>query len=213
MSVGLSTLEQCLHPFIIPMAPPPDLSNKVLGSLEFINNHPKPGVVFIDDRHVRGNHALRSEIVQDAAKKLKDQNITVVACLESRGFDYGALLADALGCGQIRLRKKGKLPDQGNLAEENYALEYGADCIQAQQDLFVSTNQETRVVIVDDILATGGTMAAADRLVTKCGGTVVGRWVLCTLSTVVCDQYRYLLEDGKTHAVCDIEDPSTHLKI
>ena len=99
----------------------------------------------------------------------KDERIDKVVCIESRGFILGAPLAYKLGAGFVPIRKKGKLP--AATIAESYALEYGIDSIEIHKD---AINPGERILLHDDLLATGGTMQAAVRLVEELGGTVVG---------------------------------------
>ena len=98
-----------------------------------------------------------------------DRGIDVVVGVESRGFIFGAAVADRIGAGFIPVRKPGKLPSK--TVRQTYALEYGTDSLEVHED---AVNAGQRVLIVDDLLATGGTAAAAARLVERLGGTVTG---------------------------------------
>jgi adenine phosphoribosyltransferase len=95
--------------------------------------------------------------------------VDAVAGIEARGFILGGAIADRLGCGFIPIRKKGKLP--WKTIGQEYTLEYGVDTIEIHEDA-VSAGE--RVLIVDDLIATGGTAEAASKLITRCGGQVVG---------------------------------------
>ena len=134
-----------------------------------VPDFPKPGVVFRDITTVIADaQALRAAVKQMAEPFRKDR-IDLVVGIESRGFIFGAALAIELGVGFVPVRKPGKLPYQ--TASETYQLEYGTDTIEIHTDA-VKAGQ--RVLMVDDLLATGGTMAAACRLVERLGGTVAG---------------------------------------
>jgi adenine phosphoribosyltransferase len=102
--------------------------------------------------------------------------VTHVAAVESRGFLFGAPIAQHLGAGLIPLRKPGKLPARRHRVE--YALEYGTDALEAHED---ACPESARVLVVDDVLATGGTAAAACQLVERTGATVVGCAFLMSL--------------------------------
>lgn len=134
-----------------------------------VPDFPKPGIVFRDiTTLIADAKALRSTVKQ-MAKPFLDDQIDVVVGIESRGFIFGAALAIELGVGFVPVRKPGKLPYQTTC--ETYELEYGSDTIEIHTDA-VTAGQ--RVLMVDDLLATGGTMAAACRLVERLGGTVAG---------------------------------------
>ncbi len=134
-----------------------------------VPNWPKPGIMFRDITTL----LMNPEAFHYCIKKLKEQyqtkNITKIAGIESRGFIFGAALAHEMNLPFILIRKKGKLPPP--VIAQEYALEYGIDKIEIQPD--VIKNNEN-ILIIDDLLATGGTMAAACHLVEKVGGTIAG---------------------------------------
>ncbi|OQV16576.1 putative Adenine phosphoribosyltransferase [Hypsibius exemplaris] len=103
--------------------------------------------------------------------------IDLVAGLEARGFLFGPSLADRLGCGFVPIRKPGKLP--GKLVSVDYEKEYGKDVLEVEED---AIKPGSRVLLVDDVLATGGSLAAAAELVRKCGGTLVGSFVVVEMA-------------------------------
>ena len=106
--------------------------------------------------------------IDDFAERYKDKNIDVIVGIDSRGFIMGGALAYLLGKGFVPVRKKGKLPAETE--KEEYALEYGTDCIEIHKDAIESGQ---KVVIIDDLIATGGTAIAAAKLVKKLGGEIV----------------------------------------
>ncbi|MBF2097878.1 MAG: adenine phosphoribosyltransferase [Gloeomargaritaceae cyanobacterium C42_A2020_066] len=134
-----------------------------------VPDFPKPGILFRDIttllRHPQG---LRYTI-DCLAHHYADQEIDVVVGAESRGFIFGAPVAYRLGCGFVPIRKPGKLPGPVHAAE--YALEYGTDRLEMAQD---GLAPGARVLIVDDVIATGGTAAAMAQLVTQSQGEVMG---------------------------------------
>ena len=137
-------------------------------SIRVIENFPKEGISFKDiSTLIADGEALR-EAVDQMAKNLKDKNIDVVLGPEARGFIFGVPVAYALGVGFIPVRKPGKLP--GETISVDYALEYGTDSLQIQKD---AIKKGQRVAIVDDLLATGGTIEAVTKLVEMAGGEVV----------------------------------------
>lgn len=130
---------------------------------------PKPGIVFRDITTViRDPQALRST-VRLMADPFRNADVALVAGIESRGFIFGAAMAIELGVGFVPIRKPGKLP--ADTTSESYQLEYGTDAIEIHTD---AIEPGQRVLMVDDLLATGGTMAAACRLVERLGGQIVG---------------------------------------
>lgn len=133
-----------------------------------IPDFPKPGIQFRDvSTLLKDPWGLRASI--DAlAKRYAGQKIDHVIGIESRGFIVGAPVAMALGAGLIMARKRGKLP--GAVEEITYSLEYGTDCIQIHKD---AINKGDRCLVVDDLLATGGTAQATSQLVERLGGVVV----------------------------------------
>ncbi|MFH1679754.1 MAG: adenine phosphoribosyltransferase [Candidatus Eisenbacteria bacterium] len=132
-----------------------------------IPDFPKKGIVFRDITTLLEDPGAFRESVDALARLLGERPVDKVACIESRGFLFGAPLALRLGCGLVPLRKPGKLP--GETIRETYSLEYGTDAIEMHRD---AVKEGERVVIVDDLLATGGTAAAAARLVESAGGMV-----------------------------------------
>jgi adenine phosphoribosyltransferase len=134
-----------------------------------VPDFPKPGILFYDiTTLLRDRDGLRLAI--DAlATPFKGQAIDAVAGMESRGFIFGAAVADRLGTGFIPVRKPGKLPSR--TVNVTYDLEYGTDCLEMHCD---AVERGTRVLIVDDLLATGGTAKATVELVKGQGADVVG---------------------------------------
>ena len=133
-----------------------------------IPDFPKPGIVFKDIMPLLGNGRLFRRTIDILAERYRSQKIDTVLGIESRGFIIGAALAYALGAGFCVVRKPGKLPYETHKA--SYELEYGTDSLEIHID---AIPHNARVVIVDDLIATGGTAAATAELVAKLGGTVV----------------------------------------
>ncbi len=133
-------------------------------NLREIPDFPKPGILFYDVTTLFKNPDCMTEILETLVEMYKDKGITKVVGIESRGFIMGGALAQRLGAGFILARKPGKLPAE--VIEETYAKEYGTDTIQIHKD---AIDENDVVLLHDDLLATGGTMAAAHRLVKKCG--------------------------------------------
>lgn len=134
-----------------------------------IPDFPKPGILFRDITPLLAEPSALRFAVQRMADAVKDRNPQFLAAAEARGFLFAAPLALELDVGLIPIRKPGKLPSA--TISHSYSLEYGTDTLQMHQD---DLPQGARVVIVDDLLATGGTVEACCRLVEKAGGKVVG---------------------------------------
>jgi adenine phosphoribosyltransferase len=132
-----------------------------------IPDFPKPGILFYDISTLLAHAKAWHATIERMADVLRPYKPDVLAGIESRGFLLAAPLALALGTGFVMLRKQGKLP--GTTVRHTYALEYGTDTIVIQQD---AIKKGARVVLVDDLLATGGTMAAAVQLLETVGGVV-----------------------------------------
>jgi adenine phosphoribosyltransferase len=133
-----------------------------------VPDFPKPGIVFKDITPLLRDAKALASCVDQLAERVRGREVDAVAGIESRGFLFGATLAVKLGVGLIPLRKPNKLP-YGRI-RESYELEYGTDSLEMHED---AVRRGERIVLVDDLLATGGTMSAARRLVERAGGTVV----------------------------------------
>lgn len=136
----------------------------LLANLREIPDFPIPGILFYDVTTLFKNAECLNEMIDSLYELYKDKGITKVVGIESRGFILGGALASRLNAGFVMARKPGKLPAE--TIEETYAKEYGTDCIQIHKD---AITENDIVLIHDDLLATGGTMAATYRLVKKCG--------------------------------------------
>lgn len=134
-----------------------------------VPDYPKPGVIFKDITPLLKDGLAFEAVVGAIAQHYRDQQIDYVVGIESRGFIFGAAVATALRAGFIPVRKPGKLPHHTHRCE--YALEYGTDTLEIHQD---AVEPGKRVLIIDDVLATGGTASASVELVQCTGGVVVG---------------------------------------
>ena len=132
-----------------------------------IPDFPKPGILFYDISTLLAHPKAWHATIERLAEAIRPHKPDVLAGIESRGFLLAAPLALALGTGFVMLRKQGKLP--GITVRHTYALEYGTDTIEIQAD---AVEKGKRVVLVDDLLATGGTMAAAVKLLEQVGAVV-----------------------------------------
>lgn len=155
----------------------PPLQTRVLQHLRAIPDYPKPGILFQDITPVLRNGRLLQEVTDAMAAAYRKEDITMVVGIEARGFILGSPVAIALGTGFVPFRKPGKLPWRSIRRE--YALEYGSNVVEAHAD---ALGPADRVLIVDDVLATGGTAAAAAALVQDLGATVAGWSFLLELS-------------------------------
>ena len=135
----------------------------LLANLRTIPDFPIPGILFYDVTTLFKSAECLEELLNTLYEQYKDKGITKVVGIESRGFILGGALAARLGAGFVMARKPGKLPAE--TIEETYAKEYGTDCIQIHKD---AIDENDVVLLHDDLLATGGTMAATHRLVQKC---------------------------------------------
>jgi adenine phosphoribosyltransferase len=142
-----------------------------------VPDFPKPGIVFKDITTLLKNPKAFRRALDLFTVLCGDHLADKVLAIESRGFIVGATLADRLGLGFVPLRKPGKLP--GKTLRHTYALEYGEDCLEIHDDAITPGE---RVLIVDDVIATGGTAHAAGELVGKLGGTVAAYAFLVELS-------------------------------
>lgn len=137
------------------------------GALRDVKDFPKEGIVFKDITPVLKDPELFAGTIDLLATRYADRGVDYVVGIESRGFIFASALALRLGAGFIPIRKPGKLPCPTH--EVRYDLEYGSDAVQIHRD---AIEDGKRVVLVDDLLATGGTAAAAIELIERCGGLI-----------------------------------------
>jgi adenine phosphoribosyltransferase len=142
-----------------------------------IPDYPKAGILFKDITPLLADAESFAAATRLIAEPFADERVTHVVAIESRGFILGAPVAQQLGAGFVPVRKPGKLPYTKR--REEYALEYGTDALEVHED---AVGSAARVLIVDDVLATGGTAAATCRLVESLGATVVGLTFLLALT-------------------------------
>ncbi len=143
-------------------------ANKIKAAIHDIPDFPQPGILFRDITPVLADKELFHLAVSIFAERYQKQKIDKIVAVEARGFILGAALAYALNIGFIPVRKPGKLPRQ--TFQEAYNLEYGNNTLEIHADCF---KPGQRVVIIDDVLATGGTAAATAQLVQRVGGEVI----------------------------------------
>ena len=147
----------------------PTLAADLRAAVRDVPDFPKPGILFRDLTPLLADPALFSRALDALADAGAEQGVTRVAAVESRGFIFGAPVAERLRAGLVPVRKAGRLPYRTVRAA--YALEYGEAILEMHDD---AVRPGDRVLVVDDVLATGGTAAATIELVERCGGTVVG---------------------------------------
>ena len=162
-----------------------------------IPDWPKPGIVFRDITPLLAAPDAFALTVDALAAPFADEQIDKVIGIEARGFVFAAPLAYRRGAGFIPVRKAGKLP--WDIEREEYALEYGADLLEIHRD---AVRPGEHVLIVDDVIATGGTAAAAARLVERLGGTVAGFTFLLELCEL---DGRVQIEGHRVHSVLRYE--------
>lgn len=153
----------------------------VSSKIRSIPDFPKAGILFRDITPILADHSSLSAALDlhiDAVSDIADE-LELVVAIESRGFLFGMALAERINCGFVPVRKPGKLPAE--TIQENYTLEYGMDALQIHAD---AVRQGDRVLVVDDLLATGGTASAACRLVERLGGKVLACLFLIELEAL-----------------------------
>jgi adenine phosphoribosyltransferase len=151
------------------MAPMTTVSERVRGSLRAIPDYPKPGILFQDITPVLRDGPLLGDVISEMCRPFREKGVTHVLGIEARGFILGGAVAAALGAGFVPARKPGKLPWER--VAESYDLEYGSDSLEAHRDAWT---QGSKVLVVDDVLATGGTARAAGQLARGLGAELLG---------------------------------------
>lgn len=165
--------------------------------VRYVPDFPKPGIKFVDVTPFMAHHDVMVQIVDDMIEPFKADGIDVVCGIESRGFIFGSLIANKLGVPFVPIRKAGKLP--AKTISKSYDLEYGTATIEIHTD---AVKPGQKVLMVDDLLATGGTMQAACQLVEELGGKVVGCPFLVELTFL---PGRKTLEKYKVHALFEVD--------
>ena len=145
------------------------MKNKLLDNVRIVKDFPKKGINFYDISSLLANPVLFNEAINQMTRRVKKMKPTSIAAIDARGFIFASTIAYKLKIKLIMIRKKGKLP--GKIYKETYKLEYGTNDLEIQKD-FLSTND--KVVVVDDILATGGTFNAAFKLIKKNNAKILG---------------------------------------
>ncbi|MDR2581171.1 MAG: adenine phosphoribosyltransferase [Fibromonadaceae bacterium] len=158
-----------------------------------IPDFPIPGIIFRDITPMLADAKAFDTAVEKMIEPFASEKIQKVAAVESRGFIFGSMIASKMGVGFVPIRKKGKLPFK--TITETYSLEYGEASIEAHTDAF---NEGERILLIDDVLATGGTMAAACRLAERQNAIIAGISFLCELDAL---NGRKLLPNVLVHSV------------
>jgi adenine phosphoribosyltransferase len=147
---------------------PEDRMQRILSRIRDVPDFPKPGILFKDVTPLIGDGPAFRLVTDLLEERIDGKKPEMIVGIESRGFIFGAALAERLGVGFVPVRKPGKLPYK--TTRETYSLEYGTDALEMHEDAV----EKRRCLIVDDLLATGGTAAATARLVERQGGIVEG---------------------------------------
>ncbi len=159
------------------IADAPTLAARTRAAIRDVPDFPKPGVLFRDITPLLADSLLFREVITELARPFLHVDITHVIGVESRGFLFGVPVAQLLNVAFVPARKPGKLPCP--TVDEQFALEYGTDTLSIHAD---ALDANAKVLIVDDVLATGGTAAAVVRLAEKCGAKVAGMAFLSELT-------------------------------
>ena len=142
----------------------------ILESIRNIPDFPKPGIIFKDITTLLSDAQALNTLMSHLEERYKSYDLDYIAGIDARGFIFGSILADRLGLGFVTIRKKGKLPY--TTVAEKYSLEYGFDEVEIHIDAF-GNKKNARVLLIDDLIATGGTAAAAASLINKVGAKCV----------------------------------------
>ncbi len=143
--------------------------DRLNAAIRDVRDFPKEGIVFKDITPMLGDAVLFRLAIDGLVALIDGQRVDKIVGIDARGFIFGAAVADRIGCGLVPVRKKGKLPWKTH--EMSYALEYGEATVEIHED---AIQEGEKVLLVDDLLATGGTSAAALELVRRQGGDIIG---------------------------------------
>ena len=169
-------------------------------SIRDIKDFPQPGIVFKDITTLLNNKEAYSLLMNHLYQRYKEYNLDYIAGIDARGFIFGAALAQMLGLGFVPIRKKGKLPY--TTISEKYALEYGIDEIEVHIDAFAE-EKGAKVLIIDDLIATGGTANAAATLVNQTGAKCVECCFIIGLSFL--DGIKKLEEKTDVYSIVEVK--------
>jgi len=153
----------------------------IKNSIRVVPDFPKPGIMFKDITTLLNNKEAFRVLIKALVDRYKDYNLDFIAGIDARGFIFGAALASHLNLGFVPIRKKGKLPY--TTVSQKYALEYGFDEVEVHIDAFEKKdNTKANVLLIDDLLATGGTAGAATKLIENVGANCVEACFIIELS-------------------------------
>ncbi|MCP4705358.1 MAG: adenine phosphoribosyltransferase [candidate division Zixibacteria bacterium] len=169
-------------------------------AIRSIPDFPKKGIVFYDITSLLENHEAFDQTLDLMEKYCRERKANKIVAIESRGFIFGGALANRLGVSLVLIRKPGKLP--GETISQEYELEYGTDKIEMHTD---SIEKGDSVIMIDDLVATGGTLEAACKLVEKAGGKIAGISVLVDLAFI---PWREKLKDYDIQALVKYDSES-----
>ncbi len=169
------------------------------GAVRDIPDFPKPGIVFKDITTILNNAEAFQTLQQHLYERYRSYDLDYVAGIDARGFIFGAALARDLGVGFVPIRKKGKLPY--TTVSEKYVLEYGVDEVEIHIDAF-GTKKNPRVLLIDDLIATGGTAVAAATLISKVGAECVESCFIMGLTFL--DGIQKLEEKSAVYSVIEV---------
>ncbi|XOB63159.1 adenine phosphoribosyltransferase [Campylobacterota bacterium DY0563] len=170
----------------------------IFNSIRDIKDFPKEGIVFKDITTLLNNKEAYNTLMNHLEDRYKSHNLDYVAGIDSRGFIFGAALADRLNIGFVPVRKKGKLPS--TTVCEKYELEYGYDEVEIHLDAFPKKN--SNVLLIDDLIATGGTATAAAKLIKKIDANLIEACFILNLTFL--DGVKKVEEHTKVYSVLDI---------
>lgn len=168
-------------------------------SIRDIKDFPKPGIVFKDITTLLSDKEAYGVLMNHLYQKYKDYNLDFVAGIDARGFIFGAALAQMLGVGFVPIRKKGKLPY--TTISEKYSLEYGVDEVEIHLDAFRGI-KNARVLLIDDLIATGGTANAAAKLINKAGAQCVEACFIIALTFL--EGQKILQEQTEVYSLIEV---------
>jgi len=169
-------------------------------SIRDIPDFPKPGIVFKDITTILNNAEAYGVLMNHLYQRYKEYNLNYIAGIDARGFIFGAALAQMLGVGFVPIRKKGKLPY--TTISEKYTLEYGVDEVEVHIDAFHEV-ENARVLLIDDLIATGGTANAAASLISQAGAICVESCFIMGLTFL--DGIKKLEEKAPVYALIEVD--------
>ena len=176
------------------------MTNYIKSSIRTIPDYPKAGIQFRDITTLLEDPIALRMSIDTLVQRYKDKNITAIAGIEARGFIFGSALAYALGTGFITIRKAGKLPSE--TISQSYQLEYGEDSIEVHND---SIHSGDRILLIDDLIATGGTATAAIKLIRQLEGIVVESCFIVDLPDLGGSQSLKETLDCPCFSLCEFE--------